>query len=63
MSVGLERKIDRLTTLLEEQEMSNYRQACLNNRHMLRDLVINTVLASVVGYFMFRVMDLHFRPS
>ena len=59
----LEQKVDRLIVLLEEQEMAGYRQACLNNKNMLRELVINTVLASIVGYFMFRILDLHFRPA
>lgn len=61
--MSLEQKIDRLTLLLEEQEMAKYRQSCMTNRNMLRELLLNTILASVMGYFMFRVMDLHFRTT
>lgn len=58
---GLEKKIDRLIALLEEKEMSSYRKQCLNHKHLSLELIVNTILASMVGYFMFRIMDHHFR--
>lgn len=61
MNQQLELKLSRLIALLEEQEFQHYRQACFGNKNMLREMVINTVLASVMGYFMFRILDLHFR--
>lgn len=61
MNQQLELKVNRLISLLEEQEFQHYRQTCAGNKTMLRDMIINTVLASVTGYFLFRVMDLHFR--
>lgn len=59
----LEKKIDRLTQLLADQELAAYQASCTGNRNMARDLILNTVLASVVGYFMFRILDIHFRPQ
>jgi len=58
---SLEQKIDRLIILLEEQEMASYRKTCNNNKNIGLDLTTNTVLASMVGYFLFRIMDTHFR--
>lgn len=56
-----EQKIDRLIRLLEEQEVGAIARQCSSNRRMIQELVINTVLASAVGYFMFRILDFHFR--
>ena len=63
MDAELKIKLDRLIKLLEEQELQQYRDTCLGNKNMLRDTVLNTVLASALGYFMFRVFDMHFRKS
>jgi len=52
---SLETKIDRLIVLLETQE------AAQRNFHLSKELLLNTFLASVVGYFVFRIMDCHFR--
>lgn len=57
----LEEKIDKVLRLMEEQDLASL----CNNRSpsvqsMAKDLVLNTVLASAVGYFMFRIMDAHF---
>lgn len=59
----LEQKVDRLIRLLEDQEMASYQASCLTNKKMIQELVLNTILASVVGYFMFRIMDHHFRAQ
>ena len=54
----LEPKIDRLIALLEEQEAHNLWKG---KTSLSRDLIANTLLASVVGYFIFRILDCHFR--
>jgi hypothetical protein len=60
----LEKKVDRLTRLLEDQELAAYHASSSGgSRKMVQELVINTILASVVGYFMFRILDIHFRPQ
>jgi len=59
----LEKKVDRLTQLLADQELASYRASCSGNKTMVKELVLNTILASIVGYFMFRIMDVHFRPQ
>lgn len=57
----LERKLDRLISLLEEREILDYRQSFLANRFIPRDLILNTILAGALGYFIIRVLDHHFR--
>ena len=57
----LETKVDRLIRLLEEKELNSYAQHSHANQNMVQELILNTVLASVVGYFMFRILDHHFR--
>ena len=60
----LEKKVDRLTRLLEDQELAAYHASCSGgSRRMVQELVLNTILASIVGYFMFRILDVHFRPQ
>ena len=59
----LEKKVDRLIQLLADQELASYRATCQGNSKMAQELIMNTVLASVVGYFMFRILDIHFRPQ
>lgn len=59
----LEAKLDHLIRLLEDKEMASYHKQCLGSKQMLQELVVNTVLASMLGYFMFRVMDYHFRKG
>jgi len=59
---GLEKKVDRLIQLLEDQEMSSYQKGCSANRKMATELILNTILASTVGYFIFRILDIHLRP-
>lgn len=59
----LEKKVDRLIQLLADQEMASYRASCSGNRKMAQELILNTILASIVGYFMFRILDIHFRPQ
>jgi hypothetical protein len=61
MDRQLERKIDRLVAHLEESELARYSQSCTNHKHLVRELVINSLLASVVGYFVFRILDHHLR--
>ena len=56
-----ERKMDRLISLLEEREFNNYRENFYANRFIHRELILNTILASAVGYFIMRVLDHHFR--
>lgn len=56
-----ERKMDRLINLLEEREFNNYRESFYANRFIHRELILNTILASAVGYFIMRVLDHHFR--
>ena len=63
MSANLEKKLDRLIRLLEDQEMNAYRAQSVVNGKMLQELVLNTVLASALGYFMFRIFDHHFRAA
>lgn len=53
-------KIDRLIALLEEQEARILKQSKFS---LTRDLITNTILASMMGYFMFRVLDFHFRKT
>ena len=60
---NLETKIDRLIRLLEEKELNSYAQQSSANQNMVQELILNTVLASVVGYFMFRILDHHFRAQ
>lgn len=52
--VNSDAKIDRILALLEKQEL------CAK-QSQLRDILINTILASVVGYFIFRILDAHLR--
>jgi len=61
VSPSLEQKIDRLISLLEEQELASYRKTCNSNKNIGLNLATNTILASMVGYFLFRIMDAHFR--
>ncbi len=61
MDDQLQQKIDRLIFLLEEQEAANYHQAALQSRIVHRELILNTILASAVGYFIMRILDHHFR--
>jgi hypothetical protein len=63
MPNNLEKKLDRLIRLLEDQELNAYTKQCAVNKNMVKELVLNTVLASAVGYFMFRIFDHHFRPA
>lgn len=63
MSNALEKKIDHLIRLLEEKEVDSYAERSAANQKMVQELILNTVLASVVGYFMFRILDHHFRPQ
>jgi len=60
---SLERKVDRLITLLEEKEMASYSKQCRDHQHLTLEMITNTVLGSMVGYFLFRVMDHHFRKA
>jgi len=53
-------KIDRLIFLLEEHEARALRQPQWS---LSRELVVNTVLASVIGYFMFRILDHYFKKT
>jgi len=57
----LEEKVDRLTALLVQHEENTVSANCTQGKHVVRDLIVHTVLASVVGYFMFRILDHHFR--
>lgn len=57
---NLDPKIDRLIALLEEQEVRQLRQSKFS---LTRDLISNTLLASMMGYFIFRVLDYHFRKT
>lgn len=59
--MSLEQKLDRLTALLIQHEENTVRAHCAQTKHVVRDLVVHTVLASIVGYFMFRILDHHFR--
>jgi len=61
MDDQLKQKIDRLIFLLEEQEIANYHQVASQNRIVHRELILNTILASAVGYFIMRILDHHFR--
>jgi len=58
--MALEQKIERLIGLLEEQELAHLRQ---NSRvsPLHRELILNVILASCVGYFIMRILDCHFR--
>jgi len=53
-------KIDRLTLLLEDHANQHLRQSPFS---VTRDLITNTVLASIVGYFMFRILDHYFKKT
>tara|TARA_Y100001935_G_scaffold40619_1_gene32674 strand:- start:172 stop:366 length:195 start_codon:yes stop_codon:yes gene_type:complete len=63
MHNDLEKKVDRLIRLLEDQELATYHSQCGGGHKIVRELVLNTVLASAVGYFMFRILDHHFRAK
>jgi len=45
----LEKKVDRLIQLLADQELASYRASCSDNKTMARELILNTILASIVG--------------
>jgi len=55
--MSIEAKLDRLITLLETKEEDQLSQMCLSNKNLLRDLFVHTILASTVGYFLFRILD------
>ena len=53
-------KIDRLIILMEEHANQHLRHSSFS---LTRDLITNTILASIVGYFMFRILDHHFKRT
>ena len=61
MNDDLKQKIDKLIFLLENQEMANYQSTASQSSTIHRELILNTVLASAVGYFIMRILDHHFR--
>lgn len=64
MSTDIDQKLDRLIRLLEDQESGLMHRHCAHSDFkMIREIVLNSVLASAVGYFMFRIMDYHFRAK
>lgn len=60
---SLEEKVDRLTALLIQHEENSVHAIRAPGNYVVRELVVHTVLASVVGYFMFRILDHHFRRN
>ena len=60
MSSDTQGKLDRLITLLEAQELLRLKRPC--NKTMFRDVILHTMLASAVGYFMFKILDHHLGP-
>lgn len=52
-------KLDRIARLLEDMHDDRIKSRFEHN-HMVWDLILTTVCGSVVGYFLFRILDLHF---
>lgn len=61
MDDDLKQKIDKLIFLLEGQEMATYQQNSSQTKLIHCELILNTILASAVGYFIMRILDHHFR--
>lgn len=57
MSSNTQDKLSRLIALLETQELARLKRPC--NKTMFRDVILHTMLASAVGYFMFKILDYH----
>jgi len=58
MDENTSNKLDRLITLLEDKEESaGLKRPC--HKALFRDVIFHTILASAVGYFMFRILDYH----
>jgi hypothetical protein len=54
---NLEAKLDRIISLIEPKDAPLVRPC---SKRLFRDMLLQTVLASVTGYFMFRILDHHF---
>jgi len=56
----LEAKVDYLICLLQEWHNASTRHSlAASNASMARDLIVSTFLGSIVGYFMFKILDHH----
>jgi hypothetical protein len=60
----VEDKVDALTKMV--QEMHDQELQChvgMSWRGIIQEVLISTLWGSVIGYFLFRVMDYHFGAS
>lgn len=58
---ALERKVDRVSLLLEDWHHNEvHKKACPETKQLAKEMFLNTILGGVLGYFLFRVLDLHF---
>jgi hypothetical protein len=58
---ALEAKVDRVSLLLEDWHHNEvHKKSCPQTRQLAKEMFLNTVLGGVLGYFLFRVLDLHF---
>ena len=53
---NVEAKLDQILEMLEQQEVSAGRA-----KSPFREIFLNTVFASVVGYFIFRILDTYLK--
>lgn len=61
--MNADQKLEKIINMLEEQEVAQLHRNSIDNRTMVRDLILNTVLASTVGFFIFKILNLHFGNS
>lgn len=57
---SLESKLDRVSLLLEDWHHEAHKKSCPATNQLAKEMFLNTVLGGVLGYFLFRVLDLHF---
>ena len=54
---SVETRLDRLLTILESREGDLRKKA--TNGFIIREMLINTILAGTVGYFLAKILDHH----
>ena len=57
MVSNVENRLDRLLTILESREGDLRKRA--TNGFIIREMLVNTVLAGTVGYFLAKILDHH----
>jgi len=57
----LEAQVGRMSLLLEDwHEQQIRKESCSSIPGLAKEMFVSTILGGVLGYFMFRVLDLHF---